>query len=54
MENKVFANSVTHNLIDDQGDEILQFVRKKQFFNQEENAVKLIYHPDFIDSTNPL
>lgn len=45
---------ITHNLIDDQSDEILQSMREKKMYNQEENPVKIIYHPDFIDSTNPL
>ncbi|MFK7947494.1 MAG: glycosyltransferase [Saprospiraceae bacterium] len=45
---------VTHNLVDDQSDEILQSMREKKMYNQEENPVKIIYHPDFIDSTNPL
>lgn len=45
---------VTHNLKDDQGDDILNFLRQKQFYNQPDNPVKIIYHPDFIDSTNPL
>lgn len=45
---------VTHNLVDDQNDEILNFMRKNKMYNQEENPVKIIYHPDFIDSTNPL
>jgi glycogen(starch) synthase len=45
---------VTHNLKNDQDDEILNFMRKNDMYNQEENPVKIIYHPDFIDSTNPL
>lgn len=45
---------ITHNLVDDQSDEILQSMRDKKMYNQEENPVKIIYHPDFIDSTNPL
>ncbi len=45
---------VTHNLVDDQSDEILQYMRAEKMYNQEENPVKIIYHPDFIDSTNPL
>lgn len=45
---------ITHNLVDDQSDEILHSMREKKMYNQEENPVKIIYHPDFIDSTNPL
>ncbi len=45
---------VTHNLKNDQDDSILSFLREREFYNQEENPVKIVYHPDFIDSTNPL
>ena len=45
---------VTHNLKNDQEDEILQNMRKLSLINKEEDRVKVIYHPDFIDSTNPL
>ncbi|MGB0863152.1 MAG: glycosyltransferase [Saprospiraceae bacterium] len=45
---------VTHNLKNDSEDEILKAFRKFKLFNREEDKVKVIYHPDFIDSTNPL
>lgn len=45
---------VTHNLIDDANDQILQAIRARKMFNYEQDPVKIIYHPDFIDSTNPL
>ena len=45
---------VTHNLKDDVNDQILQSVRERQLFNYESDPVKIVYHPDFIDSTNPL
>lgn len=45
---------VTHNLVDDANDQILQYIRKRQMFNYKDDPVKIIYHPDFIDSTNPL
>jgi glycogen(starch) synthase len=45
---------VTHNLKNDQDDEILQSFRNFKLFNRETDKVKVIYHPDFIDSTNPL
>lgn len=45
---------VTHNLVNDENDEILNFVRQSGLYNKPEDPVKIIYHPDFIDSTNPL
>ena len=45
---------VTHNLVDDQKDEILQFVREAELVNHQYDRVKIVYHPDFIAPTNPL
>jgi len=45
---------VTHNLIDDHEDEILNFLRGSNLINNQEDRVKVVYHPDFINYTNPL
>ena len=45
---------VTHNLVDDNNDMILNFLRNANLINKKEDKVKVIYHPDFITSTNPL
>jgi len=45
---------VTHNLLDDLNDDILKSLRQNECYNQPSNPVKIIYHPDFVDSTNPL
>lgn len=45
---------VTHNLKDDSGDDILNYVRSAPLVNGPEDKVKIVYHPDFIDSSNPL
>lgn len=45
---------VTHNLKNDQDDDVLQYMRRLKLYNAEEDKVKVVYHPDFIDSTNPL
>jgi len=45
---------VTHNLVDDQNDQILNFLRNANLVNREEDRVKVVYHPDFISSANPL
>lgn len=45
---------VTHNLVDDLKDPILEFLRSSQLINKADDPVKIVYHPDFISSTNPL
>lgn len=45
---------VTHNLLDDNNDPIIQFIRKSSLYNKPEDRVKVVYHPDFITSTSPL
>lgn len=45
---------VTHNLHDDSTDEILNFLRTANLLNHESDRVKVVYHPDFINYTNPL
>jgi glycogen(starch) synthase len=45
---------VTHNLVNDIDDELLNYMRNEQMVNSPLDRVKLVYHPDFIESTNPL
>jgi glycogen(starch) synthase len=45
---------ITHNLVDDAHDEILNFLRRTRLVNNEADRVKVVYHPDFITPTNPL
>jgi len=45
---------VTHNLVDEDGDQVLQHMRDASLFNSPLDRVKVVYHPAFIKSTNPL
>ncbi len=45
---------VTHDLIDDEKDEVLNQLRTARLWNHAHDKVKIVYHPDFINSTNPL
>lgn len=45
---------VTHDLVDDGKDAVLNQLRNCQMFNQADSPVKVVYHPDFITSTSPL
>ncbi len=44
----------THNLKDDDNDDILNELRRLKMFNSPKDRVKVVYHPEFINSTNPL
>jgi glycogen(starch) synthase len=46
--------TVTHKLEDEANDEILNFITKRKLLNSKDDRVKIVYHPDFITSTNPL
>ncbi len=39
---------VTHNMIDDANDVILNHLRRLQMFNTPEDRVKVVFHPEFI------
>jgi glycogen(starch) synthase len=45
---------VTHTLKDDANDEILNFLRRANLVNNQHDKVKVVYHPDFITTSNPL
>ncbi len=45
---------VTHTLVDDATDEILNFLRTSNLVNNKHDKVKVVYHPDFISTSNPL
>jgi len=45
---------VTHDLVDDGSDPVLVKLRELNLINLEEDRVKVVYHPQFVDSTNPL
>ncbi len=45
---------ITHTLKDDGSDEILQFLRNANLVNNRHDKVKVVYHPDFITTSNPL
>lgn len=45
---------VTHNMVDDSTDPILNQVRACQLFNRKEDRVKIIFHPEFLNSSNPI
>jgi len=45
---------VTHDLQDDVNDPVLGKIREIELFNNADDPVKVVYHPDFVNSTSPL
>lgn len=45
---------VTHNMIDDSNDPVLNQIRQVQLFNRPDDRVKIIFHPEFLNSNNPI
>ncbi|TGZ79482.1 glycogen synthase [Ascodesmis nigricans] len=61
LKRRVFAlkrNSlppvVTHNMADDKNDPILSQIRRVQLFNHPSDRVKIVFHPEFLNSANPV
>ena len=51
---KYLPKIVTHTVKDDGQDSILNFLRTANLVNHRHDKVKIVYHPDFISTTNPL
>ena len=45
---------VTHDLIDNEHDEVLLYLKSSTLDNGPDQKVKVVYHPAFINSSNPL
>jgi len=45
---------VTHDLVDDANDAILQHLRHRGLFNAVDDPVKVVFHPQFLTATGPL
>jgi glycogen(starch) synthase len=45
---------VTHDILDDGKDEVLNQIRNCKLFNNADDRVKIVYHPEFINASNPL
>lgn len=45
---------VTHNMINDAEDPVLNQIRRVQLFNHPSDRVKVIFHPEFLNSANPV
>ncbi|KAI9654372.1 MAG: glycogen synthase isoform 1 [Bathelium mastoideum] len=45
---------VTHNMVNDADDPILNQIRRCHLFNHPSDRVKVIFHPEFLNSANPV
>ncbi|KAF8582402.1 glycosyltransferase family 3 protein [Ramaria rubella] len=61
LKRRIFAlkrNSLppvtTHNMADDSSDPILNQIRRVKLFNNASDRVKVVFHPDFLNSNNPI
>ena len=54
LKRSTLPSIVTHNLVNDAEDPVLNFLRTSNLINNHDDKVKIVYHPDFITSTNPL
>ncbi|PGH00769.1 glycogen [starch] synthase [Helicocarpus griseus UAMH5409] len=45
---------VTHNMINDSEDPVLNQLRRVQLFNHPSDRVKVVFHPEFLNSSNPV
>src|SRR5690606_15796977 len=43
---------LTHQLVDETHDDIFQFLKSRNMLNHADDKVKVVYHPDFINSSN--
>ena len=44
----------THNLVNEQNDLIISHLKRKNLTNNKDDKVKVIFHAEFINPTNPL
>lgn len=54
MKRNTLPPVVTHNMTNDSDDPILNQIRRVQLFNHSTDRVKVIFHPEFLSSANPV
>ncbi|KAI9853790.1 MAG: glycogen synthase isoform 1 [Vezdaea acicularis] len=54
MKRHLLPPVVTHNMANDADDPILNQIRRVQLFNHPSDRVKIVFHPEFLNSANPV
>ncbi|KAJ2382866.1 glycogen synthase isoform 1, partial [Coemansia sp. RSA 2603] len=45
---------VTHNMVNDHEDPVLSQLRSVHMFNNDDDRVKMVFHPEFLNANNPV
>lgn len=53
-KSKLLPPIITHDLWDEPKDDVMNFLKMSNLLNYREDKVKIVYHPDFITTANPL
>ena len=53
-KNRRQPSIVTHDLMDDAGDPVLNHIRHRGLFNSADDPVKMVFHPEFMTAMSPL
>lgn len=54
LKNQNLPPIVTHNMVDDGSDPVINQIRRLSLYNKPEDRVKTIFHPEFLNANNPL
>lgn len=54
LKNSSLPPIVTHNMVDDGTDPIINQLRRLSLYNKSDDRVKVIFHPEFLNANNPL
>ena len=54
MKRNTLPPVVTHNMVNDADDPVLNQIRRCQLFNHPSDRVKVVFHPEFLNSSNPV
>ncbi|KAJ2895878.1 putative glycogen synthase protein [Zalerion maritima] len=54
MKRNALPPIVTHNMTNDHEDPILNQIRRVHLFNDPSDRVKVVFHPEFLNSANPV
>lgn len=52
--NSTWPPVVTHDMVNDEKDPVLQHLRHRGLLNSIEDPVKVVFHPEFVTATSPL
>ncbi|KAI9228454.1 MAG: glycogen synthase [Piptocephalis tieghemiana] len=54
LKRGAYPSVVTHNMVNDSEDQVLSRLREIRLYNQPSDRVKVIFHPEFINASNPV